>query len=328
MVQKFQIFNTNKLKNMKFSTRVNGKLLLTGEYFVMDGATALALPTRYGQKMSATDGNELGILHWQSFDHENTCWFDGKFSLNDFSILGAKENESQKIAEQLQKILQAARAQNAKFLTDAPNGVHVATDLEFPRNWGLGSSSTLVTMMAEWAGINPYELLEATFKGSGYDIAAALAPGPIVYRRFHGRPQSEIAAFNPDFRHQLYFVYLNQKQDSREALVQYMVTPPDERQVPLPRITQITFNVAQYTQTLEVFEELMEEHEELVQSVLKQPRAKERFFSDFWGTVKSLGAWGGDFVLVTSNEPEEKTRQYFAEKGFDTVIAYDEMILH
>jgi mevalonate kinase len=313
---------------MKFSTRVNGKLLLTGEYFVMDGATALALPTRYGQKLSATDGNEQGILHWQSFDHEDTCWFDGKFSLNDFSILGAIENESQKIAEQLQKILQAARAQNAKFLTDAPNGVHVATYLDFPRNWGLGSSSTLVTMMAEWAGINPYELLEATFKGSGYDIAAATASGPIVYRRFHGRPQSEIAVFNPDFRHQLYFVYLNQKQDSREALVQYMVTPPDERQVPLPRITQITFNVAQYTQTLEEFEELMEEHEELVQSVLKQPRAKERFFSDFWGEVKSLGAWGGDFVLVTSNEPEEKTRQYFAEKGFDTVIAYDDMILH
>jgi hypothetical protein len=96
----------------------------------------------------------------------------------------------------------------------------------------------------------------------------------------------------------------------------------------LPRITQITFNVAQYTQTLEEFDELMEEHEELVQSVLKQPRAKERLFSDYWGTVKSLGAWGGDFVLVTSNEPEEKTRQYFAEKGFDTVIAYDEMILH
>lgn len=313
---------------MKFSTRVNGKLLLTGEYFVMDGATALALPTRYGQKMTASDGGEADVLHWLSYDHEGTCWFDGRFSLSDFSILTADGSEPNKIAEQLQKILLATRELNPKFLTDVITGVKVETHLEFPRNWGLGSSSTLVTMLAEWANVNPYSLLEATFKGSGYDIAAATAPGPMLYRRFHGRPQSEVSSFNPDFRHQLYFVYLNQKQDSREALVHYMVTPLEQREVPLPRITQITFNVAQYTRNLEDFEALMTEHEELVQTVVQQPRAKERFFSDYWGEVKSLGAWGGDFVLVTSNEPEEKTRQYFAEKGFDTVISYDEMILH
>jgi mevalonate kinase len=313
---------------MKFSTRVNGKLLLTGEYFVMDGATALALPTRYGQKMTASDGGEPDVLHWLSYDHEGTCWFDGRFSLSDFSILTADGSEPNKIAEQLQKILLATRELNPKFLTDVITGVKVETHLEFPRNWGLGSSSTLVTMLAEWANVNPYSLLEATFKGSGYDIAAATAPGPMLYRRFHGRPQSEVSSFNPDFRHQLYFVYLNQKQDSREALVHYMVTPLEQREVPLPRITQITFNVAQYTRNLEDFEALMTEHEELVQTVVQQPRAKERFFSDYWGEVKSLGAWGGDFVLVTSNEPEEKTRQYFAEKGFDTVISYDEMILH
>jgi len=27
----------------------NGKLLITGEYLVLDGAKALALPTKYGQ---------------------------------------------------------------------------------------------------------------------------------------------------------------------------------------------------------------------------------------------------------------------------------------
>jgi len=313
---------------MKFSTRVNGKLLLTGEYFVMDGATALALPTRYGQKMTASDGDEPNVLHWLSYDHEGICWFDGRFGLSDFSILTADGSEPNKIAEQLQKILLATRKLNAKFLTDTTTGVKVETHLEFPRNWGLGSSSTLVTMLAEWAVVNPYSLLEATFKGSGYDIAAATASGPMLYRRFHGRPQSEVSSFNPNFRHQLYFVYLNQKQDSRDALVHYMVTPLEQREIPLARITQITFNIAQYTQTLEDFEELIAEHEALVQTVVQQPRAKDCLFADYWGEVKSLGAWGGDFVLVTSNEPEEKTRQYFAEKGFETVISYDEMILH
>ena len=31
-------------------------------------------------------------------------------------------------------------------------------------------------------------------------------------------------------------------------------------------------------------------------------RIKENAFSDYFGQVKSLGAWGGDFVLVTGNE--------------------------
>lgn len=322
-------YQLKKTKIMQFSTRANGKLLLTGEYFVTEGATALALPTRFGQRLIAQDGEEAGILHWQSYDHDGTCWFDGKFSLDDFSVIHASgdEDASNEVAEQLQVLLMAIRKLNPNFLTDLPQGVQVATHLDFPRIWGLGSSSTLVTMLAQWAKVNPFDLLDNTFKGSGYDIAAATAPGPILYRRFNGKPQTEISNFNPSFRHQLYFVHLNQKQDSREALVYYMVTPQEQREVPLPRISQITFNVAQYSETLEEFEELLEEHEELVQSIVQQPRAKEQYFSDFWGEVKSLGAWGGDFVLVTSNEPEEKTRQYFAERGFETVLSYDEMVL-
>jgi len=42
--------------------------------------------------------------------------------------------------------------------------------------------------------------------------------------------------------------------------------------------------------------------------------------------VKSLGAWGGDFVLVTSNRPEEETRNYFNEKGLEVFLRYDEII--
>ena len=55
---------------MNFSTKANGKLLLTAEYFVMDGATALALPTRFGQQLSAKDADKAGILQWQSFDSD------------------------------------------------------------------------------------------------------------------------------------------------------------------------------------------------------------------------------------------------------------------
>jgi mevalonate kinase len=310
---------------MNFSIKANGKLLLTAEYFVMDGATALALATRFGQQLSAKDADKAGILQWQSFDSDGQIWFEGNFKLADFSISDTAQ-EQLKIAENLQKLLLAARSLNPDFLL-SETGLKVETRLDFPRNWGLGSSSTLVYMVSEWAKVDPYELLSLSFKGSGYDIAAATAEGPILFRRFNGIPQSEPCNFDPPFKNQLYFVYLNQKQDSREALVHYLVTPPDERTASMQRITQITFNIAQYTQTLEQFNELIREHEELVQAVLNKPRAYEIYFEDFWGEIKSLGAWGGDFVLASSNESEEKTRQYFVERGFETVIPYEEMIL-
>jgi mevalonate kinase len=313
---------------MNFSTRANGKLLLTAEYFVTEGATALALPTRLGQRLSAGPGTAEGQLEWKSYDHEGQSWFEASFSLDDFEVKAYSDHDdAAEVASQLQELLQTARQLNPNFLKDSEEGILVETHLEFPRNWGLGSSSTLVSMLAEWAEVNPYELLDNTMEGSGYDIAAAKANGPMLFRRFNGRPQSDSSRFNPSFKHQLYFVHLNEKQSSKEALVYYKITPPEQREQPMGRITQITHDIAQYTKDLDSLNELIAEHEELVKSVIQQERAKDLYFSDYWGEVKSLGAWGGDFVLVTSNEPEDKTRAYFAERGFETVLTYDEMVL-
>jgi hypothetical protein len=55
-------------------------------------------------------------------------------------------------------------------------------------------------------------------------------------------------------------------------------------------------------------------------------KVKDRLFSDYWGSVKSLGAWGGDFALATSNRSPAETRAYFEGKGLATVIPYDEII--
>jgi len=51
---------------------------------------------------------------------------------------------------------------------------------------------------------------------------------------------------------------------------------------------------------------------------------QEIYFSDYFGQTKSLGAWGGDFILATGNED---TSKYFKEKGFQTVIPYQDLIL-
>lgn len=316
---------------MNFSTHTNGKLLLTGEYFVTEGAVALALPTKLGQSLEVkSKRNKKDTprhLHWKSLAHDGSTWLEATFELPSLGLMEMDgDAEQQEIATALQNILEQAQHLNRDFLEEGKSSLSVTCQLDFPRDWGLGSSSTLITMIAQWAKVDPFQLLEYTFGGSGYDIAAATAEGPLLFQKFNGNNRWDRSPFNPSFKENLYFVHLGKKQNSREALVYYTTTAPEVREQPLPRITQITHDIAQYTHNLEDFEELIEEHEGLVQDIIQQPRAKETYFSDFWGAVKSLGAWGGDFVLVTSNRSEEETKEYFTNKGFETVLRYDELI--
>jgi mevalonate kinase len=314
---------------MSFSMRTNGKLLLTGEYFVTEGAVSLALPTQLGQTLDIEQSNSKGDsqLIWKSYSKDNEIWFEASFTLPGLKLIKSDgEKGHAKIAKTLKGILKEAKSLNPKFLRKIKGTWEAKSVLEFARDWGLGSSSTLITMIAEWAEVDPFQLLETTFGGSGYDIVAAKSEGPLLFQKFNGNNRWDKSGFDPEFKENLYFVHLGKKQSSKEALVYYTITPPEEREKPLPRITQITHDIAQYTYNLEDFEALIEEHESLVQSVIQQPRAKELYFEDYWGEVKSLGGWGGDFVLATSNKSEKETKTYFQEKGFGTVLKYGELI--
>jgi len=313
---------------MSFSMHTNGKLLLTGEYFVTDGAVALALPTQLGQSLEVATAadNDVATLQWKSLDQEGNCWFEATFSLPAIELQDCAGGEDKDdVAENLQELLKEAQAQNPEFL-NTKDALVAQTTLDFDRAWGLGTSATLVKMVAEWAQIDAFQLLKNTFGGSGYDIVTTTAEGPMLFQKFNGNNRWDKSNFNPTFKDNLYFVYLNQKQDSKEALVHYIVTPEDERTQSLPRITQITYDIAKYTDNIHDFNTLLEEHESLVQEVIKQPRAKELYFEDYWGEIKSLGGWGGDFVLATSDKSEEETKAYFQEKGFDTVFKYTDLI--
>jgi len=76
--------------------------------------------------------------------------------------------------------------------------------------------------------------------------------------------------------------------------------------------------------TLETFQFLMQNHENIISNIIKKKPIKETLFNDFNGSIKSLGAWGGDFVLVAS---EVDPTSYFKNKGFNTIIPYQDMIL-
>lgn len=302
----------------------HGKLLLTGEYFVLDGALALALPTKLGQSLQVVK-NHSGEISWKSYDADGSVWFEDAFELNSMGF--AQKNKTGVASAPSQRMLQLFQAieKQKPVFFEQFQGLQVETRLEFPREWGLGSSSTLIANLATWAGIDPFQLLRDTFGGSGYDIACANANGPIVYQLQHGQPFFRPENFHPAFAKQLYFIYLGKKQDSREGIARYREKVRNQPEL-VARMSSLTSQLLA-CETLIELEDLIRRHEAIVASTLNLPRAKDLYFADFWGEVKSLGAWGGDFVLATSDRPAEETKFYFNEKGFAVVLPYDTIIL-
>jgi len=298
--------------------RSNGKLLLTGEYVVLDGAISLAVPTQYGQSLTIKP-IETQRLYWKSFDNTGNVWFEGVFSCNDFEILNQHPNDT--IAQRLKEILLAAKTLNPEFL-NTPHGFEVETQLEFPKNWGLGTSSTLINNIANWANIDAFKLLELTFGGSGYDIACAQHDTAITYQINNKVPRINPVSFRPSFKHHLYFVYLNQKQNSRDGIAHYKALTHDLTSV-ISEINSITKQML-ICEDLETFKTLITTHESIISKTLQQETVASKFFNDFDGAIKSLGAWGGDFMLIAS---QDDPTAYFKNKGFFTIIPYSKMIL-
>jgi mevalonate kinase len=300
--------------------RANGKLLLSAEYFVLDGALALALPTRLGQTLALRAGDVKTILHWRSHDADGRRWFEGDFDPDDGRYLrGDDPAVGEKLATALNAAFSAGRADRRA------EGLVVECRLEFSRRWGLGSSSSLIALLGQWTGADPFALGAATFGGSGYDIACALAAGPILYQRREEKPHYVDIPFSPGFKDQLYFVYLGQKQDTREGIANYR-RRAHRRPDMIERASALTYAFLR-ARDLPEFEDIVEAHEALVASATGLPRAKDTRLAGYWGAVKSLGAWGGDFALLSSDREESHTRDYLAGRGFHICIPYRNLIL-
>lgn len=299
---------------MKTSFHSAGKLLITGEYAVLDGAYALAIPTRFGQSLSVKE-NPSGRVDWKSFDVDQHCWLEASYSVNTLEVLSEPSEES----ENLRELLKLAQKLNPDFLKTC-SGLEVETYLQFSRKWGLGSSSTLLNNIAQWAGIDPFQLLKNRFSGSGYDIACAGSKQPILYRIKKEIPEIKPVEFNPPFKDNLYFVYLNKKQNSLSEVVNYKKNKPNQKLI--DEISSLALPIARAA-TLEEFERLIQIHESFVSKLIGQQPIQQLLFSDFTGIIKSLGAWGGDFILVTGTD---NVVGYFKSKGYSTIIPFSKMI--
>ena len=297
----------------------NGKLLITGEYLILDGAKGLALPTKMGQNLIVESTN-TETIHWKSFDADGSIWFEEILSFDE--IIATNSIAPESVKGTLVRILQVANGMNPDLLTNS-NGFVITTQLSFPRNWGLGTSSTLINNIAQWFQIDAFELLHQSFGGSGYDIACAQNNTPITYSIVNGSPKVEQLVFEPEFAKNIYFVYLNQKRNSKSAIAEYHSNKTTQLSQYIEAINALTNDCIQATD-LESFTRVVNQHEILLSTILKTETVKAALFPDFEGAIKSLGAWGGDFVLVVS---KENPSSYFIGKGYETVIPYGEMIL-
>ncbi len=292
----------------------HGKLLLTAEYAVLGGATALAVPTKLGQSLKVVE-TSAPIIQWESIDENGIVWYENTFDCGAFT-----PHKQDAIGKRLQELFLEIASQNPK-IWESSVGFRFSTSLDFNRNWGLGSSSTLVSLLAQWAAINPYQLLQHVFGGSGYDVACATAKGPILYTRNPStKPKVVPVRFSPAFTDCLFFVYLNQKKDSQAAVANF-----EKAKLTPKRLNEINLLTDGFlhAKTIHSFQNMMHKHEEIIATLIGMTPVQQRLFSDYNGAIKSLGAWGGDFMLACGNA---QTPSYFADKGYTTCIAYSDLI--
>ena len=293
----------------------HGKLMITGEYFVLRGAKSLLLPTKFYQDMTVSKLDEKPIISWESYDHNNKKWFSVEFNLPCITIEG--EKTEQKIF--LKKILDFVKKKIPKIF-DNNIGLKIKTRMDFQKSWGLGSSAILINNLSNYFGLDPFEVSKNVTNSSCADIASVVTSKPITYSLRNKKPLYKHVNFNPEFSKNLLFVFLNKKQSSSKEVEKFKSLKINDSEI--NSITQITNEILN-CKGINDFNYLINEHEKIISNKIKRKPVKNLLFNDFEGSIKSLGAWGGDFILACS---ENNSKNYFKRKGFETSFRFDEII--
>nr|WP_319399099.1 GYDIA family GHMP kinase [uncultured Carboxylicivirga sp.] len=305
----------NKTVTQKF--HANGKLLITAEYLVLKGAKALAVPLIQGQSLTISPANEFT---WEAYTPKD-IWFKTSFD----HLLNITHSNSTSEAEKLKNILHKA-VQIKPSLVNELKEKRVITHLEFNKDWGWGSSSTLIALLSKWLDVNPYELLTNTFGGSGYDIACAIKNYPIIYQTIDDKNIVQKSTFNPAFKDHIYFVYSGKKQTSSNEVKRFLKEGKISNDV-IQSINHIT-NEMSLCNNINDFGRLMHLHEDIIGKCVQQMPIKTKHFKDFKGYIKSLGAWGGDFFMVVTEHDDNYIDHYFRSKGLKTFFKYNDIVLN
>ncbi len=300
----------------------HGKFLLTAEYLVLKGATALAIPLKMGQDLQVTSipQSPEGKIYWTASDQERV-WFEAVYDIKSQKVILHSDADK---AAYLEKLLNEARRLHSLILNIDQN-YKVETTLGFRPEWGLGSSSTLISNVARWFDMDPFALHFAISNGSGYDIACANAEAPLFYTLSPEKtPMMEPVDFYPSFADRIFFVYSGRKQQSEKSVLHHRSTI-EASSAEIEHASRLSKAMAQ-SASCEEFEEIIDEHNQMMSRVLRMPSAAESLLPGFPGAVKWLGAWGGDFVMVTWQQSLEELKNYLKNKGLTTLFAFRQMV--
>jgi mevalonate kinase len=300
--------------NCMLTYRAHGKLLITGEYLLLHGAEGLALPlTKMKQTMSVIQ-EPAERIQWKATNEQGKVWVDLNLDQDFQSNHPLSENELR-----LKKILSYVAELKPQLFQ---KGLMVQTSMNFSPDWGFGSSSTLISLLSQWSGLDAQQLQERFFGGSGYDIACATSQTPLLYQLKNGRPQVAFVSWQPEYRQNIRFVYRGKKKNSQDAIERFRKDQSRDLTREIQEINLLTEKMLKAISLAE-FQSLIEQHEKLLSSVLNLIPVQKEYFSDFPGAIKSLGAWGGDFILAASNENME---EYFRAKGNHLIFKWSDLV--
>jgi mevalonate kinase len=278
-----------------------GKLLLSAEYSVLRGASAIAVPTKKGQWLE-TSSHALNHLQYTALDERHETWLN-------FNLSHVSKQEEQMVKDLLM----------AAFGTNPIPNLAVQTRLDFPRDWGLGSSSTFVSLIAQWAETDVWPLFFQHLKGSGYDVAVAEAKTSIKYQLL--APQKPIweKIKVPPFFADTHLVYLGQKQNSALEVDRFL--DQKEQLSVVEEISKLSHTLLQL-RDIQDLEEWMISHEKLTSLLIGKDSVPLKVLPKLPGAAKSLGAWGGDFVWLSQlNNPS-----ILEQAGFTTHFKFNELV--
>jgi len=266
------------------------------------------MDVRVGQQSDRT-------LYWEVNDLQSN-WFWVRLSTQTFNVI---DTNSPLQAETLIKALHACKELRPSFLNES-SSYHVVNTIDFNPNWGLGTSSTFINNLAQWAQVDPMVLHDELSNGSGYDIACAGSSSPLIFHKTDEGSKAIPVHWFPSFADQLGFVYLNRKQSSRQSVRDFTgrkVTPEQ-----IEQISTLTDNIVS-CHDVKRFRELIEKHDTIMAGILDQSTIQSALFKDFNGSIKSLGAWGGDFALAVCQAGFSAMADYFVKEGYPTLLPWD-----
>lgn len=295
-----------------------GKLLLTAEYVVLDGVPAVAVPTHLGQRMVVTEEMGLPFLSWTARAYDGSIWLEGSLERTSDGWSSKEQNTSSGLVR-LSELLRAAEHLRG---TPLPGG-SVETFLEFPNDYGWGSSSTLIALVAQWADVDALALHFATQNGSGYDAVCALSSGPIRYTRTGPASAQWGPVSLAHWPHStLYLVHLGSKQRSEQDVVRYRSLTSDPHLI--AAVGKASENLLRASSP-QKWSDAARAHEAAVSRVLGREPVGTTHFSSYPHAVKSLGAWGGDFVLAQVLEASDLL--WLKEHGYTTVLPWSDCVV-